>query len=313
MKKLTKEEFILKSNKIHNRFYDYSLVEYKNQDTKIRIICPEHGVIEQRPDHHLAGRGCKFCANSNNKKIDTKHTHASEFIRKAGKKWNHKYDYSKVVYITARKKVVIICPKHGKFLQTPDSHLKHECLKCSIEKNTINQTLTTEEFVKKSIAIHGNLFDYSKSIYIGNKNKIEIVCKEHGPFLQLPYNHLSGKGCKLCGSNSKKEKIIENILRLNNINFIREKTFKDCINPKTNSKLRFDFYLPDHDICIEYDGIQHFKSVDFWGGKSILKENQFRDSIKNNFCQSKKINLIRIRYDENLIRRLKSLCSKVIS
>lgn len=313
MKKLTLTEFINRSNKIHKNKYDYSITKYKNQDTKVLIICPIHGKFEQRPDHHLKGHECKLCSTKSLRNVYRFKSAPGEFINKSKKKWGNFYDYSKVNYISARKKVVIICPKHGKFLQTPDSHLKHECIKCSVEKNTINQTSTTEEFIKKSKIIHGGLFDYTKSNYIGNRTKIEIVCKEHGPFFQLPHNHLSGKGCRLCGSNSKKEKIIENVLKTNGINFIREKTFKDCINPKTKSKLRFDFYLPDHNICIEYDGIQHFKSVDFWGEKSNLIDNQFRDSVKNNFCESKKIKLIRINYKENLLRRLSSLFSKVIS
>jgi hypothetical protein len=205
MKKLTKKEFISRSNEIHNKFYDYPLIEYKNQNTKVIIICPEHGEFEQRPDHHLAGRGCKFCAQSNKKNDDTRKQHASNFIKRATKKWNGKYDYSKIDYTTARNKIIIICPEHGELLQSPDTHLKHECLKCSIKNHPNHQKRTTEEFIIKAKNIHGDRYDYSKVDYKGNRDKVEIICKEHGSWWQTPYNHLQNRGCRCCTNRSKGE------------------------------------------------------------------------------------------------------------
>lgn len=87
------------------------------------------------------------------------------------------------------------------------------------------------------------------------------------------------------------------ILTENKIYFEMQKTFNDCINPKTKAKLRFDFYLPYHNCCIEYDGIQHFEAVDYFGGEEGLKNTIFRDNIKNQYCEEKNINLIRIKYN----------------
>lgn len=309
MKKLTKEEFISRNNKTHNNYYDYSLVDYKNQNTKVKIICKEHGAFEQRPDHHLAGRGCTFCANSNKKNDDSRKKHASKFIKRANKKWKSKYDYSKVNYMTARKKVIIICPEHGEFLQSPDTHLNHDCLKCSIKTNSSHKRRTTEEFIIKAKSIHGDTYDYSNVDYKGNREKIEVICKEHGPWWQTPYNHLQNRGCRCCTNRSKGEIKIEKLLIENKIKFKREKTFDNCRNPETKAKLKFDFYLPEHNMCIEFDGRQHFVAVDIWGGEPALKATEKRDKIKNGYCRKNNIHLIRISYKENVSKKLFPLFS----
>jgi very-short-patch-repair endonuclease len=227
------------------------------------------------------------------------------FFKKASEKWNFKYDYSKVIYENARKKVIIICPTHGEFLQSPDAHLKHECLKCSIENNANIQRHDTNKFIEKAMKIHGKTYDYSKVNYKGNKIKVEIICKKHGSFWQAPYNHLQNKGCLFCKNKSKGEEIIKNFLQENNIIFKRQKTFKDCINPETKKRLRFDFYLPKLTVCIEYDGQQHFHPIEFWGGEKALNENIKKDKIKNEYCKNNNIRLIRTNYEENIINILK--------
>lgn len=103
------------------------------------------------------------------------------------------------------------------------------------------------------------------------------------------------------GKQSRGEAKIENILNQLEIIFIKEYIFDDCINPQTQSKLRFDFYLPDHNCCIEYDGEQHYQwhnSRKGWNTEDNFKQTQYRDSIKNDYCQRNKIKLIRIPYYE---------------
>ena len=90
---------------------------------------------------------------------------------------------------------------------------------------------------------------------------------------------------KSCGClNSYWEFKIANILKDNNIIFISQKTFDDCVNPKTGAKLKFDFYLPDYNILIEYDGIQHFQEESMC--RDTLKDRQYRDAIKNNWAKN---------------------------
>ena len=129
-KYLTQKEFIIKANKVHNNKYDYSKSIYINSYSKIKIICPIHGIFEQRCNAHLNGRGCSKCGKISSVKNRTWTT--KEFIIKADKIHNSKYDYSLVNYTTIHKKVKIICPVHGIFSQDPHTHLKGcGCPKCS--------------------------------------------------------------------------------------------------------------------------------------------------------------------------------------
>ena len=127
-----------------------------------------------------------------------------EFIKKANKKHNGKYDYSKVEYIDSHTKVCIICPEHGEFWQGPANHLSGQnCPKCaSIEVHT-NQSNKKEGFIQKAKEIHGDKYDYSKVEYINNHTKVCIICPEHREFWQKPIHHTQGKGCPYCGGTKK--------------------------------------------------------------------------------------------------------------
>lgn len=95
--------------------------------------------------------------------------------------------------------------------------------------------------------------------------------------------------------NTKFKKILEELF----IEYESQKTFEKCINPNTNAKLRFDFYLPKYNICIEYDGIQHFEYTNKgWNTKNNFTKIRFSDKIKNKYCQDNNIRLIRIPYTE---------------
>jgi hypothetical protein len=127
--KTTTNDFIIKANNIHGNKYDYCKVNYKNSNTKIIIICKEHGEFTQTPSSHLTGRGCCNCGiitNSNKNRYTT-----DEFIKKAIIKHGNKYDYSKVNYKGIDIKITIICKEHGEFQQSPHTHLDgKECNKC---------------------------------------------------------------------------------------------------------------------------------------------------------------------------------------
>ena len=124
-RKSNKEEFERKANIVHNFKYDYNLVDYISSKTKVRIICPIHGVFLQKPNDHLNGRGCPYCGGKQKLTVN-------EFIDKSKEVHGDKYDYSKTKYINQRSKVCIICPTHGEFWQTPHNHLKGQgCPKCN--------------------------------------------------------------------------------------------------------------------------------------------------------------------------------------
>ena len=284
-KKLTTEEFIEKSKKVHGDRYDYSLVEYKNNNTKVKIICSKHGVFEQTLKNHL-NSNCPKCSN-NNIKLTKK-----DFIKKSREIHGNKYDYSLVEYKNNHTKVKIICPKHGFFEQIPYSHLNgFSCKKCS----GFN-ILTTKDFIKKAIEVHGNKYDYSLVEYENSKRKVKIVCPIHGVFEQNTTHHLRGVGCPICNS-SKGEIEIMKLLISYSIKYEKQKTYHNCKNIKL---LPFDFYLPEYNMCIEYDGRQHYESIKYFGGEKRLKKQKQIDSIKNEYCKNNNIRLIRIKYDEDI-------------
>ena len=213
-KKLTKEEFILRSSLKHDNKYDYSLVNYINLRTKIKILCPIHGLFEQKSDGHLNGVGCPKC--------------------------------------------------YG------------------------NKLLTTESFIDKAKILHGERYNYSLVNYKDYDTKVNIICDKHGIFEQTPNNHLSPSGCPKC-RKSKGEILIIKFLNDNNIKFIEQFKFNNCVGSNFNYKLRFDFYLPDYKTVIEYDGIQHFEPIRF-NGCCIEKANisfnntKYNDEIKTKYC-----------------------------
>lgn len=281
-KKLTTYDFINKANKIHHNVYDYSLVDYVNTNTKVKIICNIHGVFEQRPCSHIKQKhGCPYCAK--NKKLSTE-----VFIREAKKIHKNKYDYSLSEYVDCcSTKIKIICPNHGIFEQRSCDHLLK---KCGCPHCSNNQKLTTNIFIDRANKIHNNKFDYSLVDYVNSHKKVFIICPNHGIFEQKPYSHLQGFGCKMCNV-SKGELRIKKILEEEKIKYIQQHSFPDC---KNKFPLKFDFYLPKLNVCIEYDGYQHFQP--HWGdhsGKNFIKTKE-RDEIKNKYCTENNIKLIRI-------------------
>jgi len=290
MKKLTTEEFIEKAKLVHGNKYDYSKVDYINSQAKVKIICEEHGEFEQKPNNHLTGYGCSKCSGKN--KLTTE-----EFIEKAKLVYGDKFDYSKVNYVNNHVKIIIICPIHGEFLQIPNSHLAGlGCQKCAG-----NMLKTNEKFIAEAKLIHNDKYDYSQTNYINGHHKVKIICARHGEFWQLPSNHLKGGGCPNC-QKSKGENNIKRLLNDNNISFIPQYKFNGCINKKC---LPFDFYLPEHNICIEFQGIQHYQPFEYFGGEKQLKYIQTNDNIKRNYCKKNQILLIEIKYNENIKEKLK--------
>lgn len=279
--KLDNKIFIEKARKIHKMKYDYSQVEYVNNNTKVKILCEKHGYFEQTPNSHLNGNGCLKCSGL--KKLTTE-----EFIEKSKKIHEEKYNYSLVNYKNTKTKVKIICSEHGVFEQSPFAHLhqKQGCPECGGTKK-----MNSEKFILKSNEIHNNFYNYSEVNYINDRTKIIIICPKHGEFKQTPHAHLQKQGCPLC-RESKGEKIIRAFLLKNKIKFRKNKTFKNC---RYKRLLKFDFYLPEINIIIEFDGIQHFNSYEFFGGDKDFKDRQLRDQIKNEYCKKNNIKLIRLK------------------
>lgn len=287
MKKKTTEETINDFIKIHGDRYDYSLVEYIGSQKRVEIICKEHGIFKQKPNNHLNGQNCFDCEGSKKKTNQ-------DIINEFNKIYNNKFDYSLVDYKSNKKHIKIICKEHGMFEQAPTQHLRGKgCSEC-------NSTKFKFEFFKRSNILFDNFYDYSLVNYKNNRTKVTIICPIHREFDKRPDAHLKGEGCQKC-TQSKGENEIRNILEFKNIKYISQKMFDDCKNIK---KLPFDFYLPNHNTCIEFDGEQHYKINEFFGGEKSFKELQLRDKIKDEYCLNNNIHLLRIKYNENIEEKL---------
>lgn len=278
-RKLTTEEFIQRSKDIHGELYDYSLVEYVNAKTKVKIICKEHGIFMGLPLNHSRGVGCPRCCGCNKTTNDI----ILEFKNTHGEL----YDYSKTVYVNTTTKVVIICREHGEFKQRPSDHSAGQgCPRC------VGKSKTTDDIVLEFKNIHGDKYDYSKIKYTNATSKLTIICPKHGKFEQTSHVHLRGSGCPKCKASVGENKIEQYLIK-NKIQYKTEYRFNDC---KYKQPLPFDFYLPKHNICIEYDGRQHYESIEHFGGQQALEYRQVKDNIKTLYCKDNDIALIRIPY-----------------
>lgn len=284
-----RELFIQKSTEIFGKKYDYTKVEYSTSKKPVIITCSLHGDFLKTPNNHISKRqGCPKCTNELKSKLNSQGI--EKFIEKSKKIHGEKYIYTQVEYHNVNTPVTIKCPKHGNFSQRPFNHSQGRgCPKCGRESITSD----TIEFTEKAIGVHGNRYNYDKVNYNGALNKVIITCPSHGDFSQTPNDHLKGSGCADC-SESKGEKHIAEFLTNKNITFIRQKTFEGCKGKFR--KLLFDFYLPEYNMLIEYDGRQHFEAFDFFGGNKGLQRVKLYDKIKNEYAEKNNIKLIRIKY-----------------
>ena len=297
-KKMTTEGFIEKARKVHGDKYDYSKVEYVNSQTKVCIICPIHGEFWQNPNNHInLKQSCYKCKGLVHDLED--------FIKKARKVHGNKYDYSKVEYKGAKGRVCIICPKHGEFMQTSNDHLNgNGCQKCACEHVWDSRgRITTENFVSKAKEVHGDKYDYSKTEYKNTRTKVEIICHkkykngiEHGSFFQKPNSHLSGNGCPHCRNSQLENKVLK-LLRENKIIFEKEKTYDWLVK---DGHMYLDFYLPEYNVAIECQGVQHYTNIKI-RGINRYDEIHENDLLKNKLCKE---NDIKIFYftDENMYK-----------
>jgi hypothetical protein len=277
----TNMEVINELKLIHGDKYDYSLIDYKSEKSKLEIICSKHGSFYQTFNTHKKGHECPKCHG----RYQTK----DEFIIKANLKHNNQYSYDNLTTLDFNKKIKINCELHGSFLQKPSSHLSgNGCPKCKGLKITEKKTKTLEQFINEAKNIHGNRYDYSKSIYVGCKNKIVITCSIHGEFEQEPNSHLQGCGCPKCGNMfNETEDTLKTFIKSLNLDII-ENTRK-IIPP-----LELDIFIPSHNIAIEFNGI-------YWHNELNKPSNyHLNKTIK---CEEQGVKLIHIFEDEWLINQ----------
>lgn len=275
----TREEFITDANNVHHGKYSYDKTIYVNSHTKITITCPIHGDFTQTPTNHLQGKGCPKCAN--------KEVTRDEFVEKAKLVHGDFYDYSKTNYTNNNTSVIITCPIHGDFEQKPKYHLQGKgCNLCGLTRQVEKRCGTSEEFISRAKLIHGETYDYSNVNYVNSHTLVEILCRKHGPFKQIPYVHLYGCGCRICGKSSSnpENEIYDYIIGL----------IDTCEVVRNNRKLldghEIDIYIPSLKIGFEYDGL-------YWHSEAEGKFKDYHISKTEN-ANSKGIRLIHIFEDE---------------
>lgn len=250
-KRLTTEEFIIKSKSVHGDLYSYEQSVYISNKSPITIICNRcHNTFSQIAGNHLQGMGCKLCNNYErniNRRLIPQH-----IIDRCNDIHKSKYTYDfDGVYKGNNQKFIVTCPTHGQFKQRICSHLSgHGCMKCLYERKRGMFIKPVEDFIKQCNDIHNNKYDYSKVIYKGSKAYVDILCPNHGLFSQTPDVHLNHKcGCPNCGKNpSNPELVIFNHIK--SLCEDAERHNRKLIKPK-----ELDIIIPSKQIAIEFCGL----------------------------------------------------------
>jgi len=279
------DNYIEQANIKHNNKYDYSHIkELNTTHEKVKIICHNHGIFEQSLIKHLSGHGCRQCgiersANERIKKAKKK------FIKEASEIHNDKYDYSKSNYITAKENIIIICPTHGYFEQTPNIHLRGGgCKKCANDKNKERMLIPWNRYEQQLREIHENKYDYSNVVWNGVDMNIKVTCLIHGDFEIRPVSHKNGQGCQMC---SRESHIQYN--KLDTVVFI-EKSVLIWGNKYDYSETK---YIGANDkvtiICYKHGKFEqipsnHYKyGCGFCSREKNIRNNELKEKCKNDF------------------------------
>ncbi len=193
--------------------------------------------------------------------------------------------------------VKCFCKKHKIEFEAKPNVLRVQkggCMECCEEMRLEKQNAKMlPRFLTRAKKIHGDSYDYSKVRYVNSTTPVEIVCPVHGSFFQSPSIHTYDRcGCKYCAA-SYGEKLIAQILRVKDIKY----EFQHWIRID-GANYYFDFYLPDYNLFIEYDGRQHFQPVKWFGGEEGFRETQRRDAVKNSYAESQGMRMLRIAFKD---------------
>lgn len=264
--------------------------EYKNQNSLMTFKCDKHGIYKQRLDSHMQGKtGCKRC----------------EFVKRqrAHQEWDiskikeycisHKLDIpqNNQQYKNDDTKYIFICSKHGEYYQSWDKHKLGQlgCTKCQLNNTLLNTNKLNSHCTQQGIDKATDTFKD------GNRFYGTFLCKIHN----IKYNqridmHLGKykQGCPVC-KESHGERFIRNYLDKNNIKYEPQKKFHGL---KDKKPLSYDFYLPDNNILIEYQGSQHYEKSDYFGGKEQFKKQQLHDKMKKDYAKNNGYKLLELHY-----------------
>ncbi|MBO6181799.1 hypothetical protein J6O86_08960 [bacterium] len=293
----TTETFIERLKELYGDKFGYEKVNYNGAYQKITLVCPVHGDFDVRAC--IAARGdanCKKC--SNKQKSENSRIPFSEIIERIHEMHPEYIIDKNQIYKNTHTKIKVICPIHGEFLMKPFNIFQGQgCPKCGREKIYSSLRYNKNWLLEKNKEIHGDKYDLSKFKYVNTKTKGIVICKKHGEFLISPEKLISrGQGCPIC-KQSHLEELVENILKKQSIKYIGQ------FNENWLSRQSIDFYLPEYNIAIECQGIQHYEPTRF-GGVSMekAKENleyvKKLDEKKKMLCENHNIRILYIKHNE---------------
>lgn len=293
MRSLPLTEFLRRARKIHGDRYQYNVRTYQSATAKMTIICPLHGSFRQSPFNHLKGHRCNKCASqiAGDKNALSESQVMERLARIHGQRFRVIGEYKRLNTPTQ-----VLCTACGLQRESRLADLLNgdgiacKCSKC-YRRNT-------ETFIAEAIETHGaGQYDYTATQFVTVKKPVLIHCNSCDTnFTQTPEIHLMGCGCPKC-AQPKGERDVARWLDDNEFGYEIQKKFDTCRHYRL---LPFDFYIPSLRTLVEYDGAQHFRAVEWFGGEKAFERTQKRDAIKNKWATEHGYTLIRIRYDESI-------------
>jgi hypothetical protein len=251
--KLTTESFIEQANLVHNNKYYYHLVQYKKPSIKIKIICSIHGIFLQSAKEHLNGSGCPVCLS-----IKTIENNTPIFIERANIVHNNKYDYSETAYTHSKTKIKIVCPIHGEFTQSPNSHLSGAgCPHCASEASGFSRTKFKDKCIKNNnglgiLYVIGCWSDDKSEVFIKIGITSRSIKARYQSTRAMPYNYkiiheITGSPEYIYDLETKLHKKSKHYSYLPNIPFggsstecfIADKTYLNNLNSYISSLIPF--------------------------------------------------------------------------
>lgn len=300
-KKITDEMF---KKRVFNQVKDEytTLTPYVRANKKVEFKHNKCGTIFwMTPNHFLKDRRrCSYCNHGNAK---SPRLFSEQFKEVAGSHYTQLTPYHR-----STEKIKVIHNDCGNvYWVTPDSFVNvgERCPKCFG-----NNRKTIEEFRKEVSSLTDGEYLCESDTYVNNKTNIKIkhlLCGNS--YMVTPHDFIEGNRCPYC-KQSKGEKLVQHILDVYHIKYEIQKRFDWC-RRDNGSYLPFDFYLPDYNLCVEYDGIQHFKPVKYFGGMKKLNSQINRDNFKNKCCLSKGISVIRVSYNLSPVKIENRLLSEL--
>lgn len=260
------------------------LPRYPTRSSIITINCPIHGTYSQKIGDYLDGMSCQKCYHDNR----TARISAAEWQERCNLVHNNRYNYSDANYISTSKDVTIKCKDHGPYIQNAGVHMRgHGCKICASNLVSHHNTYSTEQFISKSIDVHHNLYDYSKTIYRGSREYVSITCKKHGEFEQIAYFHLAGNGCPDCGISKT---TVKSKAEYEIIEFIKSLGITDVIHSDRSLGFEIDVLVPKHNLAIEYNGV-------YWHSSNTISRDtihKLQHITKTEKCSKQGIQLLHI-------------------